>query len=214
MALTFFYGSGSPYAWRVSLALEHKQIPYERKLLSFADGDTRKPAFLALNPRGKVPVIVDGGVTLYESAAIVEYLDEAYPDHGKRLFPGAVADRAHIRRMICEVDHYVGPTVTRLFSRVLLTPAEQWNAERIARVRDELAAELERWAVGIRSAWLAGELSAADFTLYPQIALALRCEKRKPDLALRARLPARIEAWMRAVEMLPFFPRTLPPHWA
>lgn len=214
MSLTFFYGSGSPYAWRVWLALEHKQIPYERKLLSFTDGDTKKPEFLALNPRGKVPVIVDGGVTLYESASILEYLDEAYPDSGAPLFPGAVGERARIRRMVCEVDNYVGPAVTRLFSLVLLTRAEEWKAERIARARDDLAAEFERWAVEVRSDWLAGERSAADFTLYPQLALALRCEKHKPDLALRARFPARIGAWMRSVERLPFFARTLPPHWA
>jgi len=48
MAITFYYGSGSPYAWRVHLALEHKALPYDRKILSFAAGDTRKPEFVAL----------------------------------------------------------------------------------------------------------------------------------------------------------------------
>src|SRR5437763_1239074 len=47
MAITFYYGSGSPYAWRVHLALEHKALPYERKVLSFSAGDTRKPEFVA-----------------------------------------------------------------------------------------------------------------------------------------------------------------------
>ena len=54
--ITLYYGSGSPYAWRVQLALEHKALAYERKVLSFAAGDTRKPEFLALNPRHRVPV--------------------------------------------------------------------------------------------------------------------------------------------------------------
>ena len=49
MALTLYYGSGSPYAWRVQLALECKAIAYERKVLSFSAGDTRKPEFIALN---------------------------------------------------------------------------------------------------------------------------------------------------------------------
>ena len=39
MALTFYYGSGSPYGWRVWLALEHKQITYELKTMSFSAGD-------------------------------------------------------------------------------------------------------------------------------------------------------------------------------
>src|SRR6266581_872143 len=72
MSLTLFYGSGSPYAWRVQLALEHKALPYERKVLSFSAGDTRKPEFLALNPRHRVPVLVDEDFVLYESNAIVE----------------------------------------------------------------------------------------------------------------------------------------------
>src|SRR4029079_9791036 len=43
MAIVLYYGSGSPFAWRVQLALEHKSLPYERKVLSFSAGDTRKP---------------------------------------------------------------------------------------------------------------------------------------------------------------------------
>ena len=69
MALTFYYGSGSPYAWRVWLALEHKAIAYELKAVSFSTGDLTKPEFLALNPRHKVPTIADGNFSLYESAA-------------------------------------------------------------------------------------------------------------------------------------------------
>lgn len=91
MSIILYYGSGSPYAWRVQLALEHKALPYERKVLSFSAGDTRKPDFLALNPRHRVPVLVDADFVLYESNAIVEYLDEAYPATGAPLFPATCA---------------------------------------------------------------------------------------------------------------------------
>ena len=47
MTLTLYYGSGSPYAWRVNLALEHKALPYECKVLSFGQGDLKKPDFMA-----------------------------------------------------------------------------------------------------------------------------------------------------------------------
>src|SRR4030081_41494 len=103
MSLTLYYGSGSPYAWRVQLALEHKALPYERKVLSFSAGDTRKPEFLALNPRHRVPVLVDGDFVLYESHAIVEDLDGAFPTAGARLFPGDARTRALARRLISEV---------------------------------------------------------------------------------------------------------------
>jgi glutathione S-transferase len=213
LALTFYYGAGSPYAWRVWLALEHKAIPFERKTLSFADGDPKKPEFLAINPRAKVPAIVDAGFALYESAAIVEYLEDGYPDYGKRLFPGSVRDRALVRRMIAEADNYFAPPVNRLVRLVLMTKEIDWNTERIASTCDEVITELERWAREIRGDYLSGSLSAADYTLYPLLALGLRCEKRKPDLGMRNRLPERINAWMQGVEMLPFFPRTWPAHW-
>jgi len=51
MPLTFYYGSGSPYSWRVWFALEHKRIPYELKVLSFSAGDLKKPEYAAINPR-------------------------------------------------------------------------------------------------------------------------------------------------------------------
>ena len=57
--LTLYYGSGSPYAWRVNLALEHKALPYERLVLSFGQGDNKKPGYMQFNPRGKVPVRIE-----------------------------------------------------------------------------------------------------------------------------------------------------------
>jgi glutathione S-transferase len=212
LPITFYYGSGSQYAWRVWLALEHKGIPYERKMLSFSEGDVHKPEFLAINPRGKVPAIVDDGYALYESAAIVEYLDDAYPD-GRWLFPRAARDRATVRRLICEADSYFAVALNRLTKQVFFTKQEDWHAERTAAACDELIAEMERWAGEIRGDYLAGALSAADYTLYPMMALALRCEKRRPDLGLTRRLPAVVSAWMQGVEILPYFPKTWPPHW-
>ena len=92
MPLVLYYGSGSPYAWRVQLALEHKALPYELKVLSFSAGDTRKPEFLALNPRHRVPVLVHDDFVLYESNAIVEYLDEAFPATRRTALSGGRAD--------------------------------------------------------------------------------------------------------------------------
>ena len=49
--MDFYTGHGSPYGWRVWLALELKKVPYNVKIMSFQAGDTRKPEFVALNPR-------------------------------------------------------------------------------------------------------------------------------------------------------------------
>ena len=95
MSLEVYWGSGSPYAWRVLLALEIKRTPYVSRLIEFSKKQHKAPEFLALNPNGLVPVIVDGGFVLWESHAILRYLNEA---HGGLLVPGdrrgrAVADQ-------------------------------------------------------------------------------------------------------------------------
>lgn len=211
MALAFYYGSGSPYAWRVWLALEHKRIPYDQKVMSFSSGDLRKPEYLAINPRHKVPAIVDDGFSLYESAAILEYLDEKYP--ATRLFPGDVRQRALVRRMAEEADQYYAVAMEKLVEQVLFTPQEKWNADAIAEGRTGLAKELTLWETLIRGDYLAGELSAADFTLYPLVALSLRMEKKKPDLDVRGIIGPKVMAWMKRIEALPYFQKTWPPHW-
>lgn len=211
MALTFYYGSGSPYAWRVWLALEHKQIAYEHKTMSFSAGDLRKPEFEAINPRRRVPAILDDGYALYESVAIVEYLDEKYS--GPKLFPGDVRQRATVRRMVQEADQYYAIAMEHLVDEILFKPKEQWNAEKIADGRKGLVKELAMWEALMRGDYLAGELSAADFTLYPLIGLTLRIEKKNADVDIRGTVGPKVSAWMKRIEALPYFQKTWPPHW-
>lgn len=70
---------------RVHWVLEELEVPYRFLQVDFKAGDTRSPAFLKLNPNGKVPVLRDGDLVLYESAAIATYLAETYGDG--RLIP-------------------------------------------------------------------------------------------------------------------------------
>jgi len=211
--LTFYYGSGSPYAWRVWLALEHKQIPYEMKAMSFSAGDLKTPEFLAINPRHKVPAITDDGFALYESTAIVEYLDEAYRS-GPALFPGNTQHRATVRRLVQEADQYYAMAMEEIVDQVLFTAQDKWDLEEIAKARDSLAKELRRWERSVGGTFLAGDsVSAADFALYPLLALTKRMEKKKPDLDVAGMTGLNVAAWMQRVEALPYFKKTWPPHW-
>ncbi len=212
MPLTFYYGAGSPYTWRVWLALEHKRIPYELKQLSFSEGDQKKPEYLAINPRGRVPAIFDDGFALYESAAILEYLDEKYSAE-PRLFPGDARQRALVRRMVREADQYFAEALEDLVENILFTPPEKRSQEPIAKARAMIGKELAMWETSIAGDYLAGPLSAADFALYPQIALVLRMDKQHPDLNARVLIGPKVSAWMARIEALPFFRKTWPAHW-
>ena len=212
MGIHFYYGSGSPFAWRVWLALEHKKLPYELKVLSFSAGDLRKPEFRALNPRGKVPVIVDEGFVLYESAAILEYLDDAYPQ-AAALFPRDAQTRALCRRYIREMDAYLAPPLEILVEEILTNPRLAWSGQAIERARVSLIKEISRFGGYLKGDFLLDEVGAADFSLYPSLALALRLEARKPDVGIHNAIAPQLAGWMKRVEALPFFNRTYPPNW-
>jgi len=212
MALTFYYGSGSPYAWRVWLALEHKAIAYTLKPISFSAGDLSKPEYLEVNPRRKVPAVVDGDFSLYESAAIVEYLEEQY-SAGKPLFPGGVRQRAIIRRLVREADEYLAHALERMVAQVLFTKQDKWDHKEISAGRDAFLQELRIFEGYLRKEWFGGELSAADFTLYPLIALSLRMEKKKSDLNVKAGIGPNTAAWMKRVQALRYYEKTYPTHW-
>jgi len=213
MAIVLSYVSGSPFAWRVQLALEHKALPYERKVLSFAAGDTRKPEFVALNPRHRVPVIVDGDFVLYESNAIVEYLEDAYPSSGSPLFPGDARTRALARRLIMEVDNYFDEAIDPLTTEAFGKKPEERDASAIAASRAATMDELKYFTKQMRGDFLAGPLSAADFAFYPYISYLPRCQLKLPDLDADGMLTPELRAWKGRVERLPFFDKTYPPHW-
>jgi len=71
-----FYFNGSPNPTKIALFLEEAGLPYEPKPVDTRKGDQFKPDFLAINPNGKVPAIVDGDVTVFDSNAILLYLAE------------------------------------------------------------------------------------------------------------------------------------------
>jgi glutathione S-transferase len=209
MALAFFHGHGSPFAWRVWLALEHKGIPYDVHVVSFDKRETHSPEFLRMNPRGKVPVIVDGDFTLTESAAILEYLDERYPD-APRLFPTEIRARALVRRSIRVSDHYIGIAVQTL-GRELFERGGRDTAV-IARAKDQITGELGN--IIVEGDYVCGALSAADFTLYPLLAILHRFDRRQPDLDLHTLINPALTAWMKRIEALPYFRKTYPAHWS
>jgi glutathione S-transferase len=212
MAVTLYYLSGSPYAWRVWLSLEHKGIDYQLKTISFDGRDFDKPEFAALNPRRRVPVIVDDGFALYESGAIVEYICDKWPNEPRLLSPD-LRQRAIQRRMIREADQYVGDAVERLVRAILFTPMEKWSEEKVSAGCKALKNELALWETTLVGEYLAGALSAVDFTLYPYLALVKRMGMRKSDLAAPDLLGPKLTNWTRRMGALPVVQKTWPPHW-
>jgi glutathione S-transferase len=201
LSVRFYYGSGSPYAWRVWLALEHKGIPYHRKTLSFDAGDLKTAEFGALNPRRRVPVLVDDDFVLAESAAIVEYIEDRWP-LGPALFTRDPRQRAIQRRMVREADDYLADLGQRFTS-----------GEGSEGALNDLRQELALWEDAATGEYLSGELSAVDLTVYPFLALFLRLAGRRADFVKDDVIGPRLAVWIDRMRTLPIVERTWPPHW-
>src|SRR5882757_9858273 len=117
MALTLYWGSGSPFSWRVLLALEHKGLQFESQLLHFDKQEQQSPQMLKMNPRGRVPVLKDGDYVVFESVAILYYLDRKYPE--PPLFGRNAEEGGVIMRVVCEYQAYAEPSLMKLVSHFL-----------------------------------------------------------------------------------------------
>lgn len=211
MAIIFYYGSGSPFSWKVWLALEHKQLAYELKVLSLQQGEQKKPEYLAINPRGKVPALIDDGCTVWDSTAIVEYLEERYPEH--QLLPRDLQQRASARRIVAEANQHLYPVVRRLLEQTLFRQDGGGDEIEIALALEDLQRELSYFEVVLQGDYFADQLSLADFTLYPMLALIKRLHDKQRQHAAGALLGPKLAAFMQRIEQLPYFAKTVPPHW-
>ena len=219
MSRTVYIVSGSPFAWRVMLAFGLKGLDYDVKRLVFDDGDTQSPEYLALNPRGKVPVLVDGDVTVYESLAILAYLDRAYPD--APLFGETPAEAALIWRRALEIDNYLASALAgaaRPVFRQEFAGKEAEINENFAKVRAEIET-VAGWLDG-QNFMVGDRPTAVDVSLYPPLAMLRRVGPQlsnvpgiKPNLPDYDRDHPQLAAWMKRVEALPGFEAAYPPHW-
>lgn len=206
----FYYGSGSPFSWRVQLALEEKGLPYEPVLLSFQKGELKTPAHLARSPHGKVPALEDGAATLYESTAIVEYLEERYPEHP--LLPAAPAARALVRIEELECVDYFWSAFRPVARQAFFTPAERRDQAALDEGRAAVRAEtarLEARAAGRGGDFVAGAtLTRADLAWFPFLELAARA-----GVDLDATATPWLAAWRARMRARPSYARSYPPHW-
>jgi GST-like protein len=102
--LKFFF-NGSPNPTKVALLLEEADLPYEPVPVDTRKGEQFSPAFLSVNPNGKVPAIVDGDVTVFDSNAILLYLAEKTG----RFLPASPAERGPFLSWLMFVATGIGP---------------------------------------------------------------------------------------------------------
>ena len=195
----------SSASFRVRIALNLKELPYEYVPVDLVHGDQFKESFRGLNPAELVPVLEHDGAVLTQSLAIIEYLDERYPQ--PPLLPHDPLDRAYVRgialAIACEIHPLNNLRVLRYLTKDLGRSEEAKNAWYRHWVEQGLAqVEAQLVARGRCGRYVLGDtVTLADVLIVPQIFNARRFDCRLDEVpaVMRIfdacmRLPAFVEA--------------------
>jgi glutathione S-transferase len=118
VAMKLYMNPLSPNVRRVRLTAAVLGLQLEETRLDFARGEHKTPAYLALNPNGAVPTLVDGDFVLTESRAIMQYLASRKPESG--LLPRAEPARADVtRRQFWDAAHFSPHLGTLVFEKII-----------------------------------------------------------------------------------------------
>jgi glutathione S-transferase len=155
---------------RVRWLLEELGLPYRLETRSF--GSLRRPEHLALHPLGKVPVLVDGDLALFESGAILQHLLERHGGGRLEPKPGSAE-----RSLFWQWFHYAEATLTPPLGLVVRHTVLAPEAERIPAVAEWGRAQAARALAPVERAlagrsWLLPEFSAADVMMGYSVRLA------------------------------------------
>lgn len=213
-----YWGSGSPYCWRVLLALQLKGLEWRSHLLQTDFQEHKSPQLMAMNPRGRLPVLRDGDYVVFESLAVLYYLDLKYP--APPLFGHSPEEAGVIMRVINEFQAYIEADLMRLVGE-LVKPAPRFSEAALVRAMHGVASEARTIEARLsKGDWIVGDApSAADIAIYPCIRVLHRALLQPGARELASRfLPAEVHypqlaRWLRRVEALPGFEKTLPPGW-
>ncbi|MCA8061305.1 glutathione S-transferase family protein [Burkholderia sp. AU38729] len=186
-----FYTANTPNGHKVAIYLEEAGLAYDRVHVNLSAGEQRSPAFLAINPNGKIPAIVDhdAGLTVFESGAILSYLAAKTGV----LHPDTLAERTAVQQWLHFQIGGIGPMLGQLWW--FLHASKTVNAQALERYRNE-ARRLYGVVNGrlAESAYLASpRYSIADIAAFPWLRAA-------PELDLDLADYPHVERWLAGIE--------------
>ena len=192
--MKLFDSAFSPFARKVRMVLEHKGLDFEA-----VDGllKANHEALKAANGRIEVPALIDGDITVVNSADIVSYLEFRYP--ANPVYPEAPAARVHARAWERAADSFIDAILIdvsywKWADREDRMPEGLLDAARadLRRVYDALESEL------VERAFVSGPLSVADIALFPHIASA-----KAMEVEFSAQEHPHLASWFKRMRALP-----------
>ena len=180
------------------MTLEETGLVYEFVNVDLMSGAQREPAYLALNPNGRVPALVDGDLTLWESSAIMLYVAEKASQ--AELIPADAPATARMHQWLIWQPVTFNPPLQTLNAQ-LRGPRESRDETVVAAAHQTIAANLDILSGGLgEKAWLAGTFSLADIVMTPHLHALV---------GLEFALPANLEAYLARLRDRPSWQKTL-----
>ncbi len=217
--MDFYYGRVSGNSTRAAFGLLEAGATFQAHLLDTRSGENRSAEYLAINPMGKIPALVDGAFKLWESNAINWYAAEKFPKAG--LLPTSADRRASVQRWLFFQAAHVSPACIAVYRATNKRMQAFWQSaadpQAVETGRKELARYLPVLEARLANEnWLEGDFTIADIAYPPHLLmLAEGGFDFSPYPRMRAwldRLQAR-PAWRKAAEMI-FGQPIIPTSWS
>jgi len=218
MNIELYWISGSPYVWRVMLALNAKEVEFTSHRLEAPERKHKEESYLKLNPRGKVPLLLSGGEAIYESLAIIKYVDSL--SSICPLFGENALQEAKIWQTIFDFQSYVESNIW-LVARYVYQGKVRENILKINKMTERARDEFKILNESLMKTkyCTSDNFSAADCVFYPTLANIVRLNEKDEALKLEDSLGdfrkkyQAIDTYMKNIESMYFFNKTYPPHW-
>jgi glutathione S-transferase len=201
--MLLYSGPLSLFARKVEIALAEKGLAFQRVMVPFTQErgyQPKHPEVLRINPKGQVPVLIDGDLELFDSTLIFEYLEDAYPR--PPLYPAGPGPRARCRTIELLADEVLLPLIRPLMHRTeppVADAAQQAERSAAARAAESaLQAEYLRLQERLQGqAYFCGDFSVADIGLFMSLLFVQRL--KGPDFSGAPQLGA----WFDRVKARP-----------
>jgi glutathione S-transferase len=157
----------SPYAQKVKIALLEKDISFDVRQVTLGEGDRE---FAAVSPRGEVPALVDGDVAIFDSAIILAFLEDKWPN--PPLLPATAEDRARVRMIQELCDTRFEALNWGLNEVIVFKRADGALAQKIIAAAGQEIGQLRDWLEGLLGTgdWFNGEaFGMADIVVFPYL---------------------------------------------
>ena len=112
-----------------------------------------------------------------------------------------------------EVDNYVSKAIDGVITYIFWTKPEEREPQKLVEARAAVTEEFAQMSRYLQGNFLVGPISAADFSFYPTVAFMYRARVKLPDFDADSLLTPELKRWKARMEALPYFEKTVPPHW-